>query len=1167
MLLAAGRRPSRPFRGPVVRLLELYLPAFGPFTDVGLDFSRGGRGLHIVYGPNEAGKSSSLRGLRALFYGIPLRSTDDFRHDAKKLRVGARLRDEEGQEFAFLRRKGRKDTILDLDDTPIEDLRADRLLGLRPEDLFVSLFGIDHDSLSRGAQELLERGGELGESLFAAALGGSGLWRTLGALELEMEGLFKPQGQKPLVNRAVSEFHHAKKIVAAKSLSAREWQKYHQDLATAQQEAEAVDRDIARLRKEERWALQLRRGIQDLTTALENEMKLRSELSRTQDRMATLEVPAGILEQGEVIDSLYRRLGGHLKAGEDRIELERARQERLFRAERLARGLRPDLPLEEIEELRLAPQQQTVIRDLSSRYELLGKAVESLREDLSQQTAQIGVSREILERVQPPPSPRELQACIQMAQKHGDLEEQMGAAVAGLDIDQQQIDRDLEKLSLWDGTLDALERLAVCSDETIDRFEGEYKEIEKAIAASERDLRAAEERTAAVDTRLREIQLTGSLPTERELEDARDRRRAGWRTVRALVVEKQAEDVGRVDAASLAESYEQSVADADEIADRLRREAARVGERATLEAQREAARAEVEKSTRALAAAAENLRGCDAAWEEKWRGLEGKPLSPSEMRSWLSRQRRLVEKAATVRESRRRIEGIGRRIEECHRELSRQLEMVGCGLQCGHSAIDDSEGSGLRSLVNRGLACVEELGLILEERKARELEFERLERAAATVQTKLAERLTELEEVEGKWGAALGSVGETSDTTPAQANAILERLDEIFSSLDQAVDLKERTSDIEKDAERFRPDVRQLVEQVAAEFVDVPVVQAVGALHGRLNLERENHAVRKQLSEDRAEKADQLRAAQDVIEEARRELEGLCRHPAGTAEPGFDAVAGRRWPCIVAASVQPLAAEDREGGNGAIAECVTALRLVDAGGLGGQLDELGRDLAALDAVRSELDQRIGRQKGELERLDGSAEAAEVAAEAQGLLARIRHGAERYARLRVASSVLKRQIEICREKNQGPLLERAGELFRKLTRESFVTLKAGLGDREWPVLEGVRQSAEEVRVDGMSSGTRDQLYLSLRIASLERHLKAHPPLPLVIDDLLIHFDDARAEATLEVLAELSRQTQIIFFTHHRHLVEIARRTVSPKVLQVPNFLAIGGLSEKIARESY
>ena len=63
-------------------------------------------------------------------------------------------------------------------------------------------------------------------------------------------------------------------------------------------------------------------------------------------------------------------------------------------------------------------------------------------------------------------------------------------------------------------------------------------------------------------------------------------------------------------------------------------------------------------------------------------------------------------------------------------------------------------------------------------------------------------------------------------------------------------------------------------------------------------------------------------------------------------------------------------------------------------------------------------------------------------------------------------------------------------------------------------------------------------LALRLASLEQYLEKNEPLPFIVDDILLRFDDDRALATLKVLADLSRKTQVLFFTHHRHLVELA-----------------------------
>ena len=47
------------------------------------------------------------------------------------------------------------------------------------------------------------------------------------------------------------------------------------------------------------------------------------------------------------------------------------------------------------------------------------------------------------------------------------------------------------------------------------------------------------------------------------------------------------------------------------------------------------------------------------------------------------------------------------------------------------------------------------------------------------------------------------------------------------------------------------------------------------------------------------------------------------------------------------------------------------------------------------------------------------------------------------------------------------------------------------------------------------------------------------MPLILDDLLMTFDDERVKALVPVLSELSQKTQILLFTHHEHLIEVMK----------------------------
>ncbi|KRW95143.1 hypothetical protein AQY21_15965 [Paracoccus sp. MKU1] len=66
------------------------------------------------------------------------------------------------------------------------------------------------------------------------------------------------------------------------------------------------------------------------------------------------------------------------------------------------------------------------------------------------------------------------------------------------------------------------------------------------------------------------------------------------------------------------------------------------------------------------------------------------------------------------------------------------------------------------------------------------------------------------------------------------------------------------------------------------------------------------------------------------------------------------------------------------------------------------------------------------------------------------------------------------------------------------------------------------------------------YTEFRIlpASLENYAGATEPLPFVADDILVHFDDDRSKATLDLLADFGKANQVLLFTHHRSIRALA-----------------------------
>ena len=217
-----------------------------------------------------------------------------------------------------------------------------------------------------------------------------------------------------------------------------------------------------------------------------------------------------------------------------------------------------------------------------------------------------------------------------------------------------------------------------------------------------------------------------------------------------------------------------------------------------------------------------------------------------------------------------------------------------------------------------------------------------------------------------------------------------------------------------------------------------------------------------------------------------------------------------------------------------------------------ELVQLVSEIAQIDAEINDIRERERvllvdhtDAKRVLAEIGGSDAAAQAEAQRQEALARMSDVAERYIKVFTAGRLLRWSIDRYREEKQGPLLARASLLFSGLTLGSFQRLSVDF-DKNPPVLEGQRADGKLVGIAGLSDGTRDQLYLALRLASLEMHLEQAMPLPFIADDLFINYDDARSKAGLEALAGLSERTQVIFLSHHDHLIPLVQEVFGGQV---------------------
>lgn len=129
---------------------------------------------------------------------------------------------------------------------------------------------------------------------------------------------------------------------------------------------------------------------------------------------------------------------------------------------------------------------------------------------------------------------------------------------------------------------------------------------------------------------------------------------------------------------------------------------------------------------------------------------------------------------------------------------------------------------------------------------------------------------------------------------------------------------------------------------------------------------------------------------------------------------------------------------------------------------------------------------------------------------------------------VALKVLRGTIERYERENQDPVVAAASVLINKVVPD-WGTVVFSRDDRQLPVLERADNNGRlNERV--LSDGARALLYLGIRLAFAQKDAdKRGVALPLICDDPLIHFDDDRSLSALRLLAEFSKNHQVVLFT--------------------------------------
>lgn len=1172
-----------------MRIRQLDLIRIGPFTNQVLSFAEApiaedlfhetAFDFHLVYGANEAGKSSSLRALTQWLFGIAgeTKCRDHFVHAYKDLRIGGTIEGHNGKTLTCVRRPGGQASLrAENDRNKLDPSVLSEFLGGLTREQFETQFGIDIHQLADGGKAIATGGGEIGESLFAAGSGAANIPAIQKQLDDQCEALFKPStATKPVINAAIAELNTARKEVREKSVKSKEWQRRFDELGELRKEKSKLDQhqiesqserdrlarirdalpaigewnDRQRERSEFGDAIRLRddftsqrvKVISELNAARSAQKLAAEELRSLTDKLDQLGDRPPILDHASAVESLFENLSLYRQWIQALPTLEARRRQLQTSAQDVLKTLGKEPELENADGLRISPEIRARIRELAEQRSGLFASVEQAKRELNRRTVDLDSLTARRQTLSQPDDATALKRTIAAAQKLGDIDGAIETKAVELAESRSRAAGMLERLPLWTGRLDDLECLAIPGSETVLQFTRDFERVDQMSRSSNEELKRIQDEVASVEESLHALTMQTDVPTEESLAQARDQRERQWADLQKQL--RSSPDPSQDD--QLEESidrFTESVRQCDEMSDRLRREAQRVSEKARLLAALQRCRIQRDNHTAAYDDARQERESIQESWLAVWEPSGITPLSPPEMTGWLTKHAELIEQSELIRLRRGELER-QQRLRDEHIAALR-----------GFLSSSFSEPS-LSPVLD---ACVDHLDAntaALQHFQQLSKQIEDLTKEKVNAETATTESERAKTQWQTQWQRAMVSLQCDEELSAKEAQAVLDTVDQLVADLDAVTRISDDIQTNQKQIDSFEKQVDALTESLGFGESNRSPQQVVADLHDQLKRARTDQTSRDLLRSQRQDAETRHQAAVADVEIQTAHLSQLCREARCDHPEQLPEIEQRSTQCReIDQAIAEKASELRGLAQGVDLETFIAdAQQEDPDRLTPRIEQMNEQLNQIERERTERSKTIWEREHRFQQIDGNDHAAIANENAEEVIARMQTHVNQYVRTKLGSVMLRTAVARYRQRNQGPVLTRASELFSRFTLNRFSGLDTDSNDENENVIVGVRgdDSADRklVTVDQMSEGTCDQLFLALRMASLEWHLASNQPVPFIVDDILLKFDDQRSAATLRCLGELSSKTQVIMFTHHRHLIDVAKEALPADALQV------------------
>ena len=1125
-----------------MRLNRLDLIRYGRFKDAEIAFPKRDEGVSdvtVIFGPNEAGKSTAYHAFLELLFGFKGGAHPyAFKFERSDLLVGAEL-DMPGRGTMALRRNSKRtQSLLDVQDRPInEAILSGALHGLSRE-IYEERFSLNEKGLREGGERIAGAQGDLGQLLHAGLSGLTGMAQTLDALAEQADHFYKKRGRGTVLKTGSDRLKEIGRELRADRLTTERERTLRHDRDRATAEFEGADAELRQthLRQAASKAAQVwfdRTGeIGQLTEALVDFPEGPDLPASAAERVAGLgekiaaqtirvaEADEEIAKQDQVVaDNPVDKLAETLT-----VELERLDQLTIDGAPLMGRASTAlaDLARRSEDQEKLNSQidaalgllqvpdapASTIALEASVLEDLAAAVQECLAASLSTDAAQEAAEVARAQQGEAPAEPQDmtaLRAAFDLWRAVADL--------TALETDQSQALARLTKATAGlPGSWTDLIAVGLPARETLDEVGRNWAALTADLASARNDLdaRAAELAEARADLSADEaapdavdIVMTEETRRRRDIVWQQHRDDLTTQTADQFEAAMYADDGTRAHYLTGAEARQRLLAAQGQV----RTAGARNGTAKTRYDDLIAQRDRLSKHCSRLALAL---------------GLE-EDATPS---AFSARQQALTAAAEAAADLSNAKEALKARL--AHQVVARGA-LIDAARPLG---LDPAKGD-LPTQVQRALTLED------SDREAW-AKWQDGEKTIAKLHSKSEQCRTDCETAQRKLDRLTAALP-LPDLSLEAIRAALPQLRSLQQLYGEHQKLSARIEALEQAVAALADGAKSLnrISDDHEEEPDIDPVRVIDRARVRVAASTRADEKRAEATSRRDETASLKSRAKTELQAAIGDLDG-CFNGQG------------RQDLAPRDRVAKLVERDRLRADKATADRdrQKARDGVDADLFAEELDRMPDATRAAELEQALKDAQDSRDTARDAQREAArlyreafeaADRSDLATEQATLLEELRSGARQAAVARLgvlaARGALRR---LAAERRSGMLRDVEG---------AFVTMTApkwkGVdvwSQAEGEKLVGIQPDGSTVPVEQMSTGTMGQLYFALRLAGYRSFAREPGPLPMILDDIMETFDDTRARAALRLCAEIGTNGQAILFTHHAHLVELARDTI-------------------------